>query len=384
MKITLKKTSLCILFGLGFTFLQAQIIIVKVTFASPPSSATSSFADLKYDKQAVFNLEIDDQPANVMSILAYLQGGTAPEDGVNYRGKFFSDGCGNKKPYTAAVAMTAHSNYNDGDLTTVPFLLNPAQLTTLVAAGFMLENHGFYHEKNQYYITNKFNEARNIQENTKFIFSKTKFIPRVWVTPSANTGYNSYVEAQGYLAATSQGVTDGYPSQPINMWTTHLADISKFNNKFNVFLRDFTDDWANATITNELKSLVTGLKNKSSATVHHLYRLGTHSFNSGNWVGFKSFIDYVETTANNTIWVTSLQELLEYLEVKRAVLKTQTLKGKELTIRLDLSKIPVTNYFRDMSIKIKSKTSIRSVVIIGADSYSYNNLGLINIFKKKK
>ena len=369
--------------SLLFCFANAQVVTIKVSFTSAPTFATSSFADLKYNKQAVFNLDIDDQPANVMSVLAYLQGGTALEDGKNYAGKFFTDGCGNKKPYTAAVAMTAHSNYNDGDLTLVPHLLSASQLTKLVASDFMLENHGFYHDKNLYYLTNNFNEVKNIVENANFIYAKTGFVPRVWVTPSNNTGYNAYVEQQGYLAATSQGVTDGYTSHPVNMWTDHLADISKLDAAFNVFLRDFTDDWANTTITNQLKSFVTGLKNKSSSAVHKLYRLGTHSYNSGNWSGFKSFIDHLDSVSNDAIWVTSLQELLEYLEVKRLVAKTETLNGNVLTINLDLSKVPASNRFRDMSLLINGSAGISAVTVSGADNFSYNESGLINILKKK-
>ncbi len=162
------KILLLLCFSLLFCFANAQVVTIKVTFTSAPTFATSSFADLKYNKQAVFNLDIDDQPANVMSVLAYMQGGTALEDGKNYPGKFFTDGCGNKKPYTAAVATTAHSNYNDGDLTLVPHLLNASQLTQLVASGFMLENHGFYHERDQYYLINNFNEVKNIVENSQF------------------------------------------------------------------------------------------------------------------------------------------------------------------------------------------------------------------------
>ncbi len=205
----------------------------------------------------------------------------------------------------------------------------------------------------------------------------------MWVTPSNNTGYNPYVEQQGYLAATSQGVTDGYTSHPVNMWTDHLADISKLDASFNVFLRDFTDDWANTTITNQLKSFVTGLKNKSSSSVHKLYRLGTHSYNSGNWSGFKSFIDHLDSVSNDAIWVTSLQELLEYLEVKRLVAKTETLNGNVLTINLDLSKIPASNRFRDMSLLINGSAGISAVTVSGADNFSYNESGLINVLKKK-
>lgn len=328
-------------------------------------------------------MDIDDQPANVMSVKAFLQGGVAQEDGINYPGKFFTDGCGNNKPYSMGIAMTAHSNYNDGDLTTVPSLLSATQLTNLVASGFLLENHGFYHEQDQYYVTNNFTVPRNILENTNFIYDKTGFVSRIWVTPSNYTGYNPYVQQQGFMAATSQSVTDGYTSQPVNMWTDHLADLSQLDTSFNVFLRDFTDDWANTTVTNELKTRISSLRSKSSSTVHKIYRLGTHSYNSNNWQGFKSFFDYVDTTSGNTIWIASLQELLEYREVKRKLLMTQSLKNNVLTIKLDLSKVPTNNSFRDISLLVDNSAAISSVSVLGADAFSYNSSGLINIYSRK-
>jgi hypothetical protein len=361
----------------------SQIVTVTVKYSTNPGNPKVSLADLKYNKQSVLSMDIDDQPANVMSVKAFLQGGVAQEDGINYPGKFFTDGCGNNKPYSMGIAMTAHSNYNDGDLTTVPSLLSATQLTNLVASGFLLENHGFYHEQDQYYLTNNFTVPRNILENTNFIYDKTGFVSRVWVTPSNYTGYNPYVQQQGFMAATSQSVTDGYTSQPVNMWTDHLADLAQLDTSFNVFLRDFTDDWANTTVTNELNSRINGLRSKSSGTVHKIYRLGTHSYNSSNWEGFKSFFNYVDSTSGNTIWVTSLQEFLEYLEVKKKLIMTQTLKSNILTITLDLSKVPVNNSFRDISLLVDNSSLISSISVSGADGYSYNTSGLVNIYKRK-
>jgi hypothetical protein len=361
----------------------SQIITVTVKYSANPGNPKVSLADLKYNKQSVLSMDIDDQPANVMSVKAYLQGGMATEDGLTYPGKFFTDGCGNNKPYSLGIAMTAHSNYNDGDLTLVPSLLNSSQLTSLVASGFLLENHGFYHEQDQYYVSNNFTLPRNILENTNFIYDKTGFVSRVWVTPSNYAGYNPYVQQQGFMAATSQGVTDGYTSQPINMWTDHLADLSQLDSNFNVFLRDFNDDWANTTVTNELKSRINDLRSKSSGTVHKIYRIGTHSYNSSNWEGFKSFFNYVDSTSGNTIWVTSLQEFLEYLEVKKKLVMSQVLKSNVLTLTLDLSKVPVNNSFRDISLLVDNGSAISSVSVSGADGFSYNTSGLVNIFKRK-
>src|SRR5215218_3743818 len=382
-----------LLFCFFSSWAKSQVVTVTVNFATAPSTASSSFADLKYNKQSVFNLEVDDRQQRSMSVLAYLNGGIAPEDGQSYPGKNFSDGCGNNVKYRAAVAVNAKLNSYDKDAEEGGQLTWP-QLKQLFQANFMIENHGYYHNKDGQYTTNSFNEYKNINENTKYINTKlgalgTWFKTRVWVTPNNDQGYNPYADKLAYLAATSQNVTDGYPPHPVNLYsnTDHLADVSTLSTGFNVFLRDFTDQWNDSNAINSFKTYITGLKNSSSSTVHKLWRLGTHCYTGDQpfFPNFKKFIDYVETTANNTIWVTTLQEFLEYLEVKRKVSKTEVLKGKVLTITLNLSGVPVDNLFRDLSLIVSGNTPISSVSVSGADRYTSNNsTGLINIFKKKE
>src|SRR5215203_4614753 len=390
----LYRIGILFLFSCFFSSLaRSQVVTVTVNFSAAPSTASSSFADLKYNKQSVFNLEVDDRQQRSMSVLAYLNGGIAPEDGQSYPGKNFSDGCGNNVKYRAAVAVNAKLNSYDKDAEEGGQLTWP-QLKQLFQANFMIENHGYYHNKDGQYTINSFNEYRNINENTKYINTKlgalgTWFKTRVWVTPNNDQGYNPYAEKLGYLAATSQNVTDGYPPHPVNLYsnTDHLADVSTLSTGFNVFLRDFTDQWNDSNAINSFKPYITGLKNSSSSTVHKLWRLGTHCYTGDQpfFPNFKKFIDYVETTSNNTIWVTTLQEFLEYLEVKRKVSKTEVLKGKVLTITLNLSGVPVDNLFRDLSLIVSGNTSISSVSVSGADRYTFNSsTGLINIFKKKE
>src|SRR5215203_1113296 len=390
----LYRIGILFLFSCFFSSLaRSQVVTVTVNFSAAPSTASSSFADLKYNKQSVFNLEVDDRQQRSMSVLAYLNGGIAPEDGQSYPGKNFSDGCGNNVKYRAAVAVNAKLNSYDKDAEEGGQLTWP-QLKQLFQANFMIENHGYYHNKDGQYTINSFNEYRNINENTKYINTKlgalgTWFKTRVWVTPNNDQGYNPYAEKLGYLAATSQNVTDGYPPHPVNLYsnTDHLADVSTLSTGFNVFLRDFTDQWNDSNAINSFKPYITGLKNSSSSTVHKLWRSGTHCYTGDQpfFPNFKKFIDYVETTSNNTIWVTTLQEFLEYLEVKRKVSKTEVLKGKVLTITLNLSGVPVDNLFRDLSLIVSGNTSISSVSVSGADRYTFNSsTGLINIFKKKE
>jgi hypothetical protein len=359
----------------------SQII---VTFDGNPTSAEASFADLKYDKDGVFNLEMDDRQANFLNILAYLNGGVAPIDGQNYGGKTFTDGAGNAVKYRAAVAVNAHSNFNDGELND-PSHLTTANLQSLLSVDFMLENHGYYHNMDGYYTTNGFTQYDNINENTKYIWDLTGFLSRVWITPNNDTGYNPLVEQLGYLASTSQSVTDGYTSFPPNMFTDHIADLSGVTADYSVFLRDFTDQWNDTTTVDDLKSKITTLANTSNATRHRLYRVGTHDV-STDWSAFKSFIDHIGTVGNDKIWVTTLQEMLEYFEMKKHLVMTYNVVGNQMFINLDYSNVPVNNRFRDITIKVTSDVTVNNYIISGSghDSATSSTTNkLINLFKKQ-
>lgn len=363
-------------------------VTITVTFASTPASASSSYADLKYNKQSVFNLEFDDAPVQFMYLIPYLQGGVSGEDGVTYPGKFFTDGCGNNKPWTAGVGINVKSNFNDTLILSGGTKMTESDLNTVLAANCLPENHGYYHNNDAgYYITNGMTLSTNISMCTSYILTKCGFKPRVFITPNNDAGYNVNLVSQGYMANSSQGVTDGYPQSPVesDLWSTHVADTSEISASFRAHLRGFLDDWNNTTETNNMKSYVDNLKNLSSSTVHKLYRVGSHGHNSSNWANFKAFLTYVETVSSDTIWVTTLQELLEYFEVKRQLIKSETLSGNTLTINLSYANISVDNRYRDITLLINSATAISSISVTGSmDSSSYNtSTKLINVFKKK-
>jgi hypothetical protein len=94
-------------------------------------------------------------------------------------------------------------------------------------------------------------------------------------------------------------------------------------------------------------------------------------------------MNFLETSAADRVWITTLREFLEYRETKAAVVKTENLSGNTLTITLDLSALPAVNIFRDMSLMVNANTAINSVTVTGADANSFNTAtGLVNVFKK--
>lgn len=370
-------------------------VTVRVKFATEPTYASSSFAGLKYGKHCFYNIEVDDNSIYFKDLMNYFQGGLVSIDGQTYPGKFFTDGCGNNVPYKASIAINVRSHHNppdqvDGDLimeTGNPNNIEISDLIRAVQTECYPAPHGYYHNMEGYYVKNNFTQSKNISECANYIWQKTQFMPRVFITPNADGGYNPYLETQGYFGNSSGNVTDGYPQSPTlaNIWATGISDASEAGTgSFRAYLRDFLDSWTDQTELDKFKGYITALKNASTATTNKFRRIGTHGFGGSNWPNFKLFIEHIESTSQDAIWVTTLQEALEYLETKRKLIKSETLQGDELIIQLNYSDIPLVNVHRDISLQINSDVSIQSVTVTGAQRSTYNlNTGLINIFNKR-
>ena len=363
-------------------------VVITVKFASTPTVASSAYTTLKYDKASSLHLEYDDVPNLFLDLIAYMQGGVAPIDGVNYPGRFFTDGCGNLKPWTASVAVNVKSNFNDNFIIGSSGKLTAADLVTCVSKNCLPAPHGYYHNyDNGYYTTNGFTKAKNIGECRNYIYDQTGFNPRVWITPNNDAGYNVEAELQNMMGNSSQGTTDGYPQSPTeaDIFSIRVADSTEIDGGFRAYLRAFLDDWNNTTETNNLKTRIDNLISLSVGGVHKFARIGTHGHNVSNWASFKSFLDYVHAQSNDSIWVTTLQEFLEYFEMKRELIKEESLVGDTLTIKLNYTNIPADNLFRDITLKVTSDAAVSSITVTGAESSSHNtSTKLINVFNKKK
>jgi hypothetical protein len=75
--------------------------IIKISFASKPNKVVLNPTKLKYGKSAVINLEWDDN--SLASLEAY----------EILKNSHYSDGTGNHKSYTAALAINGLNNYNN-------------------------------------------------------------------------------------------------------------------------------------------------------------------------------------------------------------------------------------------------------------------------------
>lgn len=351
----------------------ANLVTIEVTFDQAPGAASSTFTDLKYGKEAVFQFEVDDNNDVLLPIADYLA--------HSYSRPTLTDGCGNAVNYRLAAAVNSRSNFNNGDYGDGRYSgkVTWPQLAAFVRDGNALENHGLYHDLWGNYSFSG-DAARNLRENLLNVYAQLKqsgveYRMRTVVRPNSDNGYVRAADEAGYLAASSEPKDDSYVKYPMELPT---VDVQTLPGGFVHLGRRFSDlnDW---TQLNGVKDNIGKMLAGSNATTHQLFRLGTHvaPFSATQYL-----FDYLHSVAGDRVWVTHMDELMEYLEVKRQVVKSEYLNYNKLTITLDYGSVPAINRYRDLSLRI-SGGAIQSVMVSGADNSSFNrSSGLVNVFKQ--
>ena len=340
-----------------------DLITIEVSFTAPVSNPSAIITPLKYNKTSVINFEFDDNPSSAYPLYQYLNTQT------------FSSGTGKNIKFTAGVAVNSRGNYNNGDLwESYQGNLSKQQAIEIISGGWTLENHGFYHS-----VLNSGDNfgygkpvGENIRENTKNVFEKTGYKMRTLVVPSNDKGYLMPAFDQGIIATTSTNSFEGFQSFPLY---GDYVDISEIPESKIHLRRDFNDNW-DAQGINSIKTKLTTLFNKSNNKERVLYRLGTHL---ANLEAFKTLSEHIHNTSNDKTWVTTMQEMVEYFQLKNSLIKSESFVNGKLIISLDISKVDKETLFKDMTLMVNSSTSILDIKITNAKHSSFNSNGLINL-----
>jgi hypothetical protein len=340
-----------------------DLVTIEVSFTAPASNPSALITPLKYNKTSVINFEFDDNPSAAYTLYQYLNNQT------------FSSGTGKNIKFTAGVAVNSRGNYNNGDLwENYQGNLSKQQAIEIISGGWTLENHGLYHS-----VLNSGDNfgygkpiGENIRENTKNVFEKTGYKMRTLVVPSNDKGYLLPAFDQGIIATTSTNSFEGFQSYPLY---GDYVDISEIPGSKIHLRRDFNDKW-DAMGINSIKTKLTTLFNKSNTKERVLYRLGTHI---ADLEAFKALSEHIKTTSNDNTWITTMQEMVEYFQLKNSVIKSESLVNGKLIISLDISKVDKETLFRDITLMINSSTSILDIKVNNVKQSSFNSNGLINL-----
>ncbi|MEJ7779631.1 MAG: hypothetical protein WKF68_08570 [Daejeonella sp.] len=340
-----------------------QLITVEVSFVSTPTNPTAALAPLKYNKTSVINFEFDDNPSSAYGMYKYL------------RTQMYTDGTGKEISFRSAIAVNSRGNYNNGDLwENYQGNLSKVDAADIISGGWTLENHGYYHSV----LNSKDNFgygkpiAENISENTKYVFDKTGFKMRTLVVPSIDQGYLFPAFQQGIIATTSTNHFEGFQSFPMYGDYVDVATLPQGNLHLR---RDFNDKWDAAGI-DAIKTKITNLFNKSNTKERMLYRIGTHT---PDLEAFKSLAAHIKANSNDNCWITSMQEMVEYLQLKEKIIKKEKNSEGRLLITLDISNVDKETLFKDFSLLVNSDTPIQSIKVHNARASSSNLNGLVNI-----
>lgn len=348
---------------------------ITVTFAAPPASATMRVAPALYNKARVLNFELDDSPVSTFTdLLPLLRGGVAA-GGQECPGLRFSDGCGNLRPWTAAVAINGRHLYQG----VYSVLLDPgphrnvnllvwAQAQELLDSGWDIENHSDLHSEP--------NPAQQLADLDQLIGDRLNgYKPSVHIVPTNYAGYPTAAFDAGYAAVSSASQSDGLPK--FNLYNANRVALTALpapGTRF-VYNRENADLDRGAGETSDnhlarLKRLSDNLMAAGSNPAEvYVQRVFTHGMNFATLSGW---LNYTQSIAQDRLWVTSLREFSEYRRLSREVLKSETLSGNTLTVELDYANVSANTRFQNLTLLVDSPADIASITVSGANSSTYN------------
>ncbi|MBF9236487.1 T9SS type A sorting domain-containing protein, partial [Hymenobacter sp. BT683] len=355
---------------------------VTFTFSAPPASATSRIAPTLYNKSRVLQFEEDDSPAAIFNdVYPLLKGGV--RNGQTYPGLRYTDGCGNARPYTAAVAINGHNTYNNS------VWLDPgtqhdasrlvwAQAQELLNNGWDVENHSDLHTAT--------NPAQQISALDGLIANNLQgYKTSVHIVPTNFAGYPTAAFAAGYVAVSSNSQSDNFPM--LNAYNGNRVALSALPSPstpfvYNRYMADQNTGGGetNATFLSRLKTVSDNLMAAgSSASEVYLQRVFTHGM---TFSVLADWMNYTQSIAQDRLWVTTLREFAEYRRVSAQVVKTEVLSGNTLTVDLDYAGLSANTRFQNLTLLVTSAGTISNISVTGAQSATYNKATkMVNVFR---
>jgi hypothetical protein len=340
---------------------------ITVTFTSTPTSASSAFPKLKYNKSKAILMEFDDDSVGVLTAYDKL------------KTTYYTDGCGNNKNYSLGLAINAKNNFNNAEWgDNYPNKTTFTQAIDLIPYGLDIMNHSYYHEP-----TGNYNNGTDIRKNFRDLddFVKLRYNNykmNALVVPTNYAGYQLEARDYNYLFGSSEGTFDNFTPYP-----SQFNAVGAINNipkqTYTAIKRTFSDNWTNGGAQ---WTALTSLFGSSSVDY---FQIGSHGIAAGI-DNFNSWIDSIVSQFSDTVLFQSMREFMEYKHIKEYVTKTETINGNALKITLDYSTVPNPNIsWYDLSLLVISDKSISTVSIDNTEfTSSYNTTTkLININKRK-
>jgi hypothetical protein len=356
-----------------------NMITVQVEFATPPNSPQATFTELPFDKKLGFMFEKDDGGVgDYNTVYPVMNGGTAA-NGVTYPGFHYSDNAGvtRKAGFSFAICGANHEGQNN----TITTWDQYREMLKASGSNIGIMNHSYDHSN----TPNAFDQLKRLHDKTK---TELGIDLRTIVMPAGLSGFVSAGINLNYLLWSSEGYggpdlnsADGYAKEI--HWSDYF-NIATLSPKRMIGTRVNLDTYWVPKLAN-FKAWV---DNKFDLAFNQNKKIVacafSHGPNGSEAVFLNEIMQYILSKPQNSdVWFPNAHEFAEYMEVKEKAVKSAiVIKDNTATFTINLSNLPVTNYYKNMSLKLTGGT-VSKVVVSGADSYSVNkNAGLINIYKK--
>ena len=335
-------------------------------------------AALKYDKDFAYSFTFDDASEDPYTCaLPIFKGGLVKGNGATYSGLYYTDGCGNQISFTGGLAWNSDNRLNqDIHVGNVAGQMTWDELNELMAKNWDVFNHTFSHlaAAEQYLSPNDYNAQVSLNDDTIQKNTATGFRPPIFVVPTGDTNYYQYAYAQGYKAVFNQ---NGNDQGLLGLNVDADVDFSK-----PIFRGNLAETVYNGMFDNVCA--------KANAQNHIWYNEFCHridNFSDGG-LNFYGFLNYMQNVAQkygaqgtDKMWMAPLQEVSEYLTLRKTIRYSAQVSSNKLIIDFDLSQVPAWLTRRAITFKFDGTDAVQSINFPNGGSGTFSNNGkrIINI-----
>ncbi|MDA3944069.1 MAG: T9SS type A sorting domain-containing protein [Bacteroidetes bacterium] len=350
------------------------INFIMVTFDQQPTEALVEKSPLRYNKKFALSFHTDDGIGDVFSVgFPFFTG--INTGNTNHPGLFYTDGCGNTLSFKISTALFSFSSYNGLDMH------DPAngftnvtwdQMALMYENGSGIYNHGVSEDGSSGDFMHY-----SIRRNESYIRRKLYGVTaggvrtRVLVNPNGNQDYTQAAFDNGYRTAFRIG------GQVISDNGVDVTNFTDWNQNLELNRRSAED----SPVPDLADFMATAEGNWWLPMYGHSITLNygeTKFYND-----FNTLADNYGMAGQDNIWMTSEEEILDYLRIRELTEVVYNVAGTSMLILLE-GAIPNDQRFYPLSLNLQvTGATITNISINGGTNNSYNGVGtssaLINL-----
>lgn len=341
-------------------------IRIVITLDAPAVDANISVTPLRYNKRFACSFTLDDGLVSAARVaFPFFNGGQVAlsfkdqwgfdqgGDGADHPGLFYTDGCGNPRSFTAAVAVNAYSVRKDS--TPDAGNLSWGQLERMVSAGWDVLNHSFTHATGK-----DVKAAEEVENNTSAVQRHLHTNMRQFVIPG---GKDDVLSLPLYTAAAfEQGLQVVHSSQYRDYWIEPTT----------------RNDWDHLLAgryflhSNMKKDIFQEIAQRLGRGKYYWLNTFTHSVGNDNlwnisfrFSDFSAFFNrlaaaYGKDGADN-MWFAPPEAVHAYESFRRTVKPDISYSDNKLLITFDTNGLPALELHRALTFRVQGSAAITEV-----------------------